>query len=223
MKTDIIGHRGAAGLALENSTAAITKAVKLGVPQLEIDVRLTADGQLVLCHDPDLMRVARDTRRIADCPSAELASVVLNDGSSLLSLAEAMQLIGSTPVIIEVKDSGSVRALLKVLREFPKAQVSVSSFVHEELIELKKRRPTWTLYAATFARPLHTIRVSRRHKLGAVALFVGTLNPLTYWLLKRAKLQAFTYTANSSLVVGLLRRWFPGVAICTNYPNRFMK
>ena len=47
----IIAHRGAAGLALENTLESIKAALKLPVYAIEIDVRRTADGELILLHD----------------------------------------------------------------------------------------------------------------------------------------------------------------------------
>ncbi|MGZ6005431.1 MAG: glycerophosphodiester phosphodiesterase, partial [Candidatus Saccharimonadales bacterium] len=52
----IMGHRGAAGLELENSAAGIEKAIELGVDFIEIDVRKTHDNQLILCHDDNFGR-----------------------------------------------------------------------------------------------------------------------------------------------------------------------
>ena len=50
-RIQVIGHRGAAGLAPENTLAAFEKALALGVDGLEMDVRLTADGEVVVHHD----------------------------------------------------------------------------------------------------------------------------------------------------------------------------
>lgn len=50
-RLDVQGHRGAAGLAPENSLAAFEAAVDLGVDTVELDVRLSADGQVVIWHD----------------------------------------------------------------------------------------------------------------------------------------------------------------------------
>ena len=58
--TKIIGHRGAAGLALENSRASFLAAVQSGVDMIEFDTRLTADDNLVVIHDPKTGRVAGD-------------------------------------------------------------------------------------------------------------------------------------------------------------------
>ncbi|MES2414980.1 MAG: glycerophosphodiester phosphodiesterase [Pseudomonadota bacterium] len=51
---DLQGHRGARGLAPENTLAAFSKALQTGVTTLELDVGLTADGVVVISHDPYL-------------------------------------------------------------------------------------------------------------------------------------------------------------------------
>jgi glycerophosphoryl diester phosphodiesterase len=51
---DLQGHRGARGLAPENTLPAFERALELGVDTLELDVGLTADGVVVVAHDPYL-------------------------------------------------------------------------------------------------------------------------------------------------------------------------
>jgi glycerophosphoryl diester phosphodiesterase len=51
---DLQGHRGARGLAPENTLAAFERALEVGVSTLELDVGLTADGVMVVSHDPYL-------------------------------------------------------------------------------------------------------------------------------------------------------------------------
>ena len=57
---DLQGHRGARGLAPENTLAAFERALELGVTTIETDVVVTSDGVLVISHDPhsepDLVR-----------------------------------------------------------------------------------------------------------------------------------------------------------------------
>ena len=66
---DLQGHRGARGLAPENTLAAFERALEIGVTTLETDVHLSADGILVLSHDP---RINADLAR--DAQGAWLAS-----------------------------------------------------------------------------------------------------------------------------------------------------
>lgn len=55
----VIAHRGASAQAPENTIAAFDRAVSLGAEFLELDLQMTADGVLVVLHDPILNRTAR--------------------------------------------------------------------------------------------------------------------------------------------------------------------
>jgi glycerophosphoryl diester phosphodiesterase len=54
MAFDLQGHRGARGLAPENTLAAFARALEIGVTTLETDLAVTKDGVIVLSHDPVL-------------------------------------------------------------------------------------------------------------------------------------------------------------------------
>lgn len=60
----VIGHRGAAGIAPENTLAAIRRAHDCGCSWVEFDVRLTADGELVLFHDTRLERTTNGRGKV---------------------------------------------------------------------------------------------------------------------------------------------------------------
>ncbi|MEQ8196314.1 MAG: glycerophosphodiester phosphodiesterase [Rhodospirillales bacterium] len=62
----VIGHRGAAGHAPENTLAGIRKAAALGVRWVEFDVRLTRDDHPILFHDETLQRTTNGRGRISD-------------------------------------------------------------------------------------------------------------------------------------------------------------
>lgn len=58
---DLQGHRGARGLAPENTLAAFERALEIGVTTLELDIAITADGIAVISHDPALLEaITRD-------------------------------------------------------------------------------------------------------------------------------------------------------------------
>lgn len=71
----LMGHRGAAAHAPENTLASLSKAKALGLEWVEFDVQLTGDGLPVLMHDDTLHRTAGDRRKIAQVPLAEVVEL----------------------------------------------------------------------------------------------------------------------------------------------------
>ena len=67
-----IAHRGGGWHAPENTMQAFKRAVEKGCHMLEMDVRMTKDKQLILCHDEDMMRMCGDKRKVSDVNFAEL-------------------------------------------------------------------------------------------------------------------------------------------------------
>jgi glycerophosphoryl diester phosphodiesterase len=68
----VIGHRGAAGLAPENTLAGLRRACAAGCRWVEVDVRLAADGELVLLHDDRVDRTTNGRGRARRLPSAAI-------------------------------------------------------------------------------------------------------------------------------------------------------
>jgi glycerophosphoryl diester phosphodiesterase len=62
----VVGHRGVPRVHQENTLAGFRRAVALGVPAIELDVRLTADHQAVVFHDTDLRRLTGTPRNVSD-------------------------------------------------------------------------------------------------------------------------------------------------------------
>lgn len=91
----VIAHRGASAHHPENSLVAFAAAVELGADGVELDVRLAADGGLVVAHDPNLL----DGRAVA-----ELACADLPDGVCVL--AAALAACADLLVNVEIKADG---------------------------------------------------------------------------------------------------------------------
>lgn len=72
--TLIYGHRGAKGIAPENTLASFQACLNAGVTRCELDLRLSRDDQAVVIHDADLKRLAGHKERVKDQSAAELAS-----------------------------------------------------------------------------------------------------------------------------------------------------
>jgi glycerophosphoryl diester phosphodiesterase len=68
----IIAHRGASAYAPEHTFAAYDLALQMGADTLEVDVRLTAGGELVAVHDATLARTTGDPRRVDEVRLGDL-------------------------------------------------------------------------------------------------------------------------------------------------------
>lgn len=220
----IISHRGAAGLALENTLPSLELARLLGVEAIEFDVRKTADNQLVLCHDADLSDISSSDAKIRDLTLKQLQKIVLNDEQSIVpSLRAALKMTGDIPVLIELKQTGCAEALIDVLKDFPNTQVSIVSFKLDELAYLRRLKPSLKLYGLEKTKPFDIIQFARELKLDGVGLNFWLLNPLTYWLAKRHKLDVYVYTVNNKLLGRFIGLLYPDVAVCTDHPEWFIK
>jgi len=73
----IVAHRGASALAPENTMAAFSEALDLGVDVIETDIRATSDGHLILFHDDNLARLTGTPQKIADLDRAALRQIVV--------------------------------------------------------------------------------------------------------------------------------------------------
>ncbi len=68
----VIGHRGAAGHAPENTVVSVVTAARLGAQWVEFDAKLSRDGCVVVFHDDDLERTTNGTGPIAEVDMADL-------------------------------------------------------------------------------------------------------------------------------------------------------
>ena len=125
----VTAHRGSSLEAPENTMSALRAAITAGADYAEIDVQTTRDGQVVLLHDRDLMRLAGDPRRLEDLTLEETRSIDVGSrfdpafaGETLASLADVIDLVrGRLRLNIELKynrpDPALVPAVVDLLRQ----------------------------------------------------------------------------------------------------------
>lgn len=221
--TKIIGHRGAAGIALENSRESLLAAIQHGVDMIELDTHLTADDHLVVIHDPYTKRVVPGDNVVVRAKTlAELQALPLHNGETFISLDEALQIIGTTPVIIELKDEGSVDELLLALGRHPNVNASIASFHHNELRQVRRAMPDTPVYVLEHMSPLEIVHSARSLQATGIGLNKWLMNPLTYRLAKRYHLELYVYTVNNAFIAWFLRVLYPDIHLCTNHPERFV-
>ncbi len=144
--TLIAAHRGGAGLRPENSRAAFTCAIALGVDQIETDVRLTRDGEPVLIHDGTLERTTSGGGAVAHRSWAELRRIRLRgaNGETIPHLDELLSVLRMTSMGLRLElkadqlQDGYSSLCARVIRSLRDHQIldrtTVSSFNWRSLI-----------------------------------------------------------------------------------------
>lgn len=118
----VCAHRGYWKEAPENSIQAIEKAISNKIDYIEIDVRMTKDGKLVLMHNSTIDKVTNGTGKVSDLTYDEIASFSMYHGTELTTervplLAEAlMSARGKIYVDVDMKIS-DYRAVYEVVKK----------------------------------------------------------------------------------------------------------
>lgn len=221
--TRIIGHRGAAGLAFENSGESIKAALKESLDGIEFDLRRTADGQLIVHHNPCTSRKTGRILKIKNTTLKEIRKLRLPNGQQIPTLEEALKIVDSkTLVVIDIKGSGVTDELLRVLGKLPKMNLMFTGRVYSELAKLHKARPDIPFLVQHHFDPLEIIHTAKSMDATGISLNMWLMNPLTYRLATEAGLEMFVYTVNHRWIMNMYKHLYPDAAIFTNYPNRFM-
>lgn len=128
----MIAHRGGAGLAPENTLEAFDNAVtRWGADMLEMDVRLTRDGEVVVIHDDTVDRTTDGTGRVADLTLAEIQdldagyrffdeagrSPFRDQGVRIPRFEDVLLTFPSARLNVETKDGDSAPGLVELIRQ----------------------------------------------------------------------------------------------------------
>ena len=128
----IIGHRGAAGMAPENTLYGFQCALDEHVHAVEFDIQ-RIDDELVVIHDDTVNRTTDGNGAITDFSFERLRQLDAGDGERIPTLREVLELIPATVAVnVELKGTNTASAAAEVLRQYDHQQL-VSSFDHGEL------------------------------------------------------------------------------------------
>lgn len=131
-------HRGGTSSAPENTMPAFEHAVALGYRYLETDVHLTADGELVAFHDPDLQRTCGVDVTIADTPWAELRHLRVDGREPIPLMTELLDRFPDARFNIDCKSDAAAPALVQLVRDRELIdRICIGSFSHSRLVKLR--------------------------------------------------------------------------------------
>jgi glycerophosphoryl diester phosphodiesterase len=161
----IVGHRGNAAHAPENTIESFRQAVAIGVDALEMDVHVTADGHVVVIHDPTLDRTTSlsgrvDRLTLAELRRADAGAAFTTDGRTwpyrdkgitVPTLEEVLGTFQSMPLLIEIKTPAASRATREVIERHSAVdrcivaafrEESMAAFEGSEIAQGASRRDT---------------------------------------------------------------------------------
>ncbi len=151
----IWAHRGASGYAPENTLPAFRMAADMGADGVELDVQLTSDGEIVVCHDETVDRTSDGKGWIKDHTLAELKRMDFSygmpdyAGTRIPTLEEVLDLLEPTGLTMNIEIKTGVffypeiekKTLEMIRRKGWEDRVIYSSFNHETLRTLRRLNP----------------------------------------------------------------------------------
>lgn len=221
--TQVIAHRGASRVELENTVAAFRLAVRMGAQSAELDVRRTADGVLVVHHNPTL----EDSRVLAALRFDELPEHVC-------TLDEALDACAPMWVNVEIKNDPSepdfdqsesiaddtIACLAD--RSEGDGRWLISSFRRETIDRCRALRPTiataWLTVGVRDEDRASCIESLRSAGHAAIHPWFGHVSALLIRDFHAAGLKVNTWTCDDPARMQELIDW--GIdGICTNVPD----
>jgi len=232
----LIGHRGVASLAPENTLAGIRLAAEMGVKWVEVDVTLLGDDTPILIHDADLARCSNSEGLVIDLHRRDLKNIDAGSwfseeysGEHLPLLSDALTLINhlGLGLNLEIKthsvDPEKITHILQsCLKDnpLPEDKLLISSFEHETLqawYHTEKKMPLGYLVEALpedWQKRLDMIRAR------SLNFDWEQVSATEFMLVKDAGFELYSYTCNDPEQGALL--WQQGVdGVITDYPQRF--
>lgn len=216
-----VGHRGAAGYAPENSLASIQKAIALGVDLVEVDLRRTRDGHLVLLHDERVNRTTNGIGRVADMTLDQVQKLGAGDSQRIPTLDEALQTAhGRAGLILELKVEGIGQQACTIIRRSGfKGPVIYASFLTAELLPIRSVDSNATTMALMGRLPKDPITCATDVRATHGGLRWTTVTHALVQAYHNAGLQVFVYTVNELRDIQKMQSF--GVdGIISDFPDR---
>ncbi|MBB3108242.1 glycerophosphoryl diester phosphodiesterase [Paenibacillus phyllosphaerae] len=229
-------HRGASGLAPENTMAAFRKAMSFPYVQwMELDVQLSKDGIPVIIHDDTLRRTTTGSGKVADYTAEELgridAGVKFNkafEGEGIPTLAQLLdESIGRCRLNIELKTyGGRYPELEKKVVELLYAKglehdSVITSFDQQSLAKVRALTAEVRTGLIIDGAPSSLLGDLRQLKSDFLSLGHPFATAPLLKVMRQEGIEVMVWTVNDAQTMRRLASVDPDLMICTNYPDRY--
>ncbi|HZX01425.1 glycerophosphodiester phosphodiesterase [Kribbella sp.] len=217
----ITGHRGALGTEPENTLRSFRRAAADGCDEIELDLRVSADGELVVMHDPTVDRTTSGSGEVAALTLAELRALDAGRGERIPTWAEVVAAV-DVRIQAELKAEAAVPLLAQSLRSDPAlaARTLVTSFQPDLLLAIRDLFPeaeTGHIFGHT---PSAAELITRTRSAGATwsLCTISGLTPETVAALHTAGLQVAAWPVPNPQTLTQAQS-LPADAITTDNPH----
>lgn len=230
----VISHRTQGGTMPENTIVGVEAAIAAGADGIEIDVRATADGVVVLHHDATLERTTGDPREVSAVTLDDLQAVrvqplhQVREPQPVPTLAEALHTIGGRAIlVIEIKQAGIEAQVASVVREAnAEGWCWIWTFDPGVGIACRQVMPDVPVGLNTapgilerFGYPDEPIAICVRHGFAAVSWNHRSVDEALVTRAQRRGLATYCWTVDEPEDIRRVAE--AGVdAICTDFPDR---
>lgn len=232
----VIGHRGLPELAPENSGSGFKLAVDLGIPMVELDIRLTKDKEVVVIHDNDIRRISDGKGKVTQKEFRYLRQFDYGSwfhprfkGEKLLTLKETLDiLLPKVGVMIEIKEDKKTRhemaeELVKILDKYRGmlSKIIVCSFSDKLLLDVQKYNLPVKLGLIVRTKPKKNFHNAFEFGFDSVHPYHRIANKSLIKWAKTAGLEIFIWTVDS---IKSIRKWksLGVLGVITNIPERIL-
>ena len=118
----VIGHRGAAGLAPENTIESFKKALEYKVDMVEFDVYKCKSGEIVVIHDEYVDRTTNGKGKVQELTLEQIKCLDIEKKHKIPTLEEVLDFIDARCMVdIELKGKGTAKIVAKIIKEYVKS------------------------------------------------------------------------------------------------------
>lgn len=146
----IVAHRGLGEGEPENTLAAFRRSIASGIAIIELDLRVTKDGQLVVLHDASLDRTTNCTGTVTTMELAQIRACDAGKGERVPTFAEVLALVRDRPVRIlaDVKSGTPLDPVLSAIRAHPaESKIILGLRTPKHVTRARAALPTTTILA----------------------------------------------------------------------------
>ena len=190
-----IGHRGAAGLEPENTLRSFRRAAEEGADALELDLRVTRDGYLVVLHDPTVDRTTSGTGSVHELTLAEVQQLDAGLGERVPTFEEVLEAT-TLPIHAELKVVEAAEPLASGILEKAAERITLISFDPEALRRVKRALPDQPVGLILSGAPPDDAERARSLDADLVSLEAEYLSAEAVERCRRAALKVTAWTVN---------------------------